>query len=191
MTRNLIKTWHWIAVGLLVAGAGGGALHRLSSAPSESPPQEVSAAEGAPVDSRGQIALPAFRLADLDGRRHDIRQWRGKVVVLSFWATWCLPCRRDLPVFKALQAQYGPEGVQFVGIALDGAALVRRYVYLEGLDYPQLLDDAKAPELDRLLGNKLGVLPFTVVVDRKGRVAQRIYGEWSHDDAAATLKRLL
>ena len=191
MTNPLLRTARWIVMGLLASAAGPVAHHRLSFGPPSSPLQQASAAEQAPSDTRERVTLSGFHLADLEGHQHDLAEWRGKVVVLSFWATWCIPCRRDLPVFKALQTEYGSRGVQFVGIAMDSAALVRRYVFLEGLNYPQLVDYSKAQKLDRLLGNKLGALPFTVVLDREGRVAERVYGEWDHDEAASTLKRLL
>lgn len=192
MSDKTTKATLWIAVGLLILGAGAATRYYLTPAPTSQPPAIANTAlGGSPVAEGQRTPLPGFQLADIDGRQRDITEWKGKVVVLNFWATWCPPCRRELPTFKALQTEYGPQGVQFVGISLDRDELVRDYARIEGLNYPQLVGPSKALELGQLLGNKMGALPFTVVVDREGRIAERIFGEWSHDEAVSTFKRLL
>lgn len=191
MTDKTTKATLLIAVTLLIIGAGAATRFYLSPSTSQTPAIGNPVAKSALVDADQRTALPAFQLADIEGEQRDITEWQGKVVVLNFWATWCPPCRRELPTFKALQNEYGAQGVQFVGISLDRDELVRDYARIEELNYPQLVGPSKALELSQLLGNKIGALPFTVVVDREGRIAERIFGEWSHDEAITTFKRLL
>jgi len=191
MKDKITKAALWIAAALLIVGAGAATrLYFTSPAPRvENAINPVAAKPSVSPDQRDP--LPEFKLMDIDGKERDITEWRGKVVVLNFWATWCPPCRRELPIFKALQNEYGPQGVQFVGISLDRDELVRDYARIEELNYPQLVGTSKALELGQLLGNRMGALPFTVVVDREGRIAERIFGEWSHEEAIAAFNRLL
>jgi len=122
---------------------------------------------------------PDFSLPDLDGFPREIGEWQGRVLVLNFWASWCQPCRREMPAFVRLQQAYGEQGVQFIGIALDERPAVR--AFLEELEttinYPILLGGDDAIEIAKAYGNELGVLPYTVVVDRQGRIAHIQYGE--------------
>ncbi|GAB4354129.1 MAG: hypothetical protein Kow006_19650 [Gammaproteobacteria bacterium] len=190
MTNVSGKLPLWIAAALLVMGAGAASyLYLQKHLPSAETPaiQLAGSTAGAP----GSEPLPPFQIQDVNGSPQDITQWKGKVVVLNFWATWCPPCRRELPTFKALQDEYGERGVQFVGISLDRQELVRDYVKLEGLNYPQLADPSEALKLGQKLGNRMGALPFTVIVDRDGNIAERIFGEWSREEAESLFEKLL
>ncbi|KAA3627136.1 MAG: TlpA family protein disulfide reductase [Proteobacteria bacterium] len=191
MTKKTTKALLLIAVTLLLIAVGAATRFYLAPSTSQNPAIGNPVAKSAPIAADQRTALPEFQLADIEGKPRDITEWQGKVVVLNFWATWCPPCRRELPTFKALQNEYGTQGVQFIGISLDRDELVRDYARIEELNYPQLVGPSKALELSQLLGNKIGALPFTVVVDREGRIAERIFGEWSHDEAITTFKRLL
>ena len=115
--------------------------------------------------------LPEPMLVDLDGRSHTLAQWRGKVVVLNFWATWCPPCREEMPAFAALQEEQGSKGLQFVGVAIDDPGEVRAYLAKHPVNYPILVGDAGVPAWADSLGNQLSALPFSVVFDRDGRKA--------------------
>lgn len=114
--------------------------------------------------------LPELRLPDLAGQEFGQSNLEGKVVVLNFWATWCLPCREEIPMFMGFQAERGSDGVQFVGIAIDDAAAVKEFVTTTKINYPVLLGDVDAIELSRRLGNRLQGLPFTAIFDRKGNL---------------------
>jgi thiol-disulfide isomerase/thioredoxin len=116
-------------------------------------------------------ALTAARFPDLAGQAQGLEQWRGKVLVVNFWATWCAPCREEIPAFVKLQEKYGAKGLQFVGIAIDQASKVQPFASEFGMNFPVLIGSADAIELTRRLGNKAGVLPFTVILTRDGRVA--------------------
>ena len=137
--------------------------------------------------SRDGSAILAMVLPDADGRQQALSQWRGKVLVVNFWATWCAPCREEMPRFVAAQARDGAKGVQFVGIAVDDPGKVRIFAKEIGLNYPTLIGGYGAVELSRTLGNELSALPFTIVVDRGGRVADTHLGPLK----AADLDRLL
>ena len=191
MADKTTKAALLIAVTLLIIGAGAATRFYLTPSTTPTPVIGNPVAKGGPVDTDQRTPLPGFQLADIEGKQRDITEWQGKVVIPTRWATWWPPCRRELPTVKALQDEYGPQGVQCVGISLDRDELVRDYARIEELNYPQLVGPSKALELGQLLGNKIGALPFTVVVDREGRIAERIFGEWSHDEAIASFKRLL
>ena len=118
----------------------------------------------------------AMVLPDADGHEQALAQWRGKVLVINFWATWCAPCREEMPQFVATQARDGAKGVQFVGIAVDDVDKVRVFAREIGLNYPTLIGGYGAIELSRTLGNDLAALPFTIVLDREGRVVHTQLG---------------
>ena len=120
----------------------------------------------------GELA-PAFSLPDLQGNMRSLSEWRGRVVVLNFWATWCPPCRDEIPVFVDLQQRYAEAGLQFVGIALHSPREwpeVRTFAAEYGMNYPILPGEMEVITLAENLGNKTGGLPYTVLLDRQGRV---------------------
>ncbi len=119
------------------------------------------------VEAPPPLAEPM--LVDLEGRSHALAEWRGKVVVLNFWATWCPPCREEMPAFVALQQELGYKGLQFVGVAIDDPGEVRGYLAKHPVNYPILVGDAGVPAWADSLGNQLSALPFSVVFDRDGR----------------------
>ncbi len=107
---------------------------------------------------------------DLDDKTQALRQWRGKVLVLNFWAPWCPPCREEIPDFVKLQDKYRARGLVFVGVALDEKIKVQAFADEMGINYPVLLGEMEAVDLAHKIGNRLGGLPFTVVIDRKGGI---------------------
>jgi thiol-disulfide isomerase/thioredoxin len=103
--------------------------------------------------------LLATSLPDLQGQRRKVGDWKGKVLVVNFWATWCEPCVEEVPQFVRLQALHGEKGVQFVGIAVDQAAKVQDFAKTYRINYPLLIGQAGAIELARAAGNARGGLP--------------------------------
>ena len=112
--------------------------------------------------------LPEPLLVDLAGRSHTLAEWRGRVVVLNFWATWCPPCRDEMPGFVQLQQEFEVKGLQFVGVAIDDPGTVRKFLQQHPVNYPVLVGDERAPAWADSLGNTMSFLPFSVVFDRDG-----------------------
>lgn len=139
----------------------------------------------------GMAGLWETRMADPAGQVQAFTQWRGKVLVVNFWAPWCPPCRAEMPGFAALQDKYGGRGVQFVGVALDEAENVRRFLQEFALNYPILLGGEPGYRLSFDLGNNTNSLPFTVVFDRQGRVVLRRVGYLDEEGLDGVLKSLL
>jgi thiol-disulfide isomerase/thioredoxin len=127
-------------------------------------------------------ALLAARLPDLAGKPRQLSEWRGKILVCNFWATWCAPCREEIPLLVAARAKYASQGVEIVGIAVDNASKVSEFSRSMGVTYPILLSEADGLELMRRLGNTSGGLPYTVFLDREGRVAHRKLGALKASD---------
>jgi len=127
-------------------------------------------------DSGNLSGLVAASLPDMEGTPQAMAQWRGKVLVVNFWATWCKPCLEEIPVFVKMQQKFGAEGLQFVGIAIDNPVKVREFAAKYQMNYPVLIGETEAIELARAAGNTLGGLPFTVILDRKGRLIRTEIG---------------
>ena len=115
-------------------------------------------------------------LPDLAGRPQQLSQWLNRTLVCNFWATWCAPCREEIPLLMAARRKYGPARVEIVGIAVDNANKVRDFSASLSISYPVLLAEAGGIDLMRKLGNGAGGLPYTVVTDRQGNVVQRRLG---------------
>ena len=148
----------FLGVGI-AAGVGGWALSARMSAP-----------VGEPTDLR------SASFADLQGNPRSLSEWDGRVRVINFWATWCAPCREEIPALVLSRDKLQASGVEFIGIAIDQAAKVAEFVRTVQISYPVLLGGAAALDLVRSLGNPGGGLPFTVVLDRKAVVAHRNLG---------------
>lgn len=117
---------------------------------------------------------PRFVRTDLSGRQIDLKEYRGKVVLLNFWATWCAPCQEELPRFGAWQKNYGEQGLVVLAVSMDdGIGPVRKTVRRLQLDFPVMMGDAK---LGSAYGGVLG-LPVTYLIDRDGRIFARFKGE--------------
>jgi thiol-disulfide isomerase/thioredoxin len=133
--------------------------------------------------SRGSDELAAAvervlqaRVVDVQGAPRSLEQWRGRVLVVNYWATWCAPCREEIPVFVRMQERYGERGLQFVGIAIDQPDKVAEFAREFRVNYPLVLGGVDSIELLRQVGNRAGVLPYTLVIDRKGNLVSRERG---------------
>ena len=131
-----------------------------------------------------------FALPDLDGKVHHLSEWAGKIIIVNFWATWCPPCRKEIPDFVQLQEKYAVAGVQFVGVAADQPDAIRDFVKTQPVNYPILVGDEEG-SLSKQFGNNIGALPYTAVIDRKGKISVTSRGQFHHADLEAAIKKLL
>jgi thiol-disulfide isomerase/thioredoxin len=132
--------------------------------------------------------LPELRLPDLSGREVSPDSWAGKVVVLNYWATWCPPCLREMPMLVELQRTYDDGELQVVGIAIDQPEQVQRFLDEHEINYPILLGGTEAIEAAQKLGNRTQGLPFTVIFDALGR---RVFSQTGEISAATLREELL
>lgn len=116
----------------------------------------------------GEPTLPEFTLPDLDGKPRQHTEWNDRVLVVNFWATWCPPCREEMPRFIELQKELGDKGVTVVAIAIDDPSEVQDFVDVYEMDFPVLIGDIKGIKLSERMGNRFSSLPFTAIYDRKG-----------------------
>ncbi|MEF8700773.1 MAG: TlpA disulfide reductase family protein [Candidatus Accumulibacter sp. UW25] len=135
--------------------------------------------------------LFASSLDDLEGRQRSFSNWQGKTLVVNFWASWCPPCREEMPAFSRLQERYAKQGVQFVGIALDTADSVRAFAAASPVSYPLLLGGGDGAELARRFGNTGLGLPYTVVISPAGELRLRHLGPLSEDELALAVQQTL
>ena len=117
-----------------------------------------------------------FLLPDLDGNSRSLKEWKGKFIVLNFWATWCPPCRTEIPSFIELQQQYANSGLQFVGIAIDDEVSVQQFAMQMSINYPILMAQTQGIDLARQYGNLSGALPFSVLINPEGFIVTRHVG---------------
>ncbi|HYA36819.1 MAG TPA: TlpA disulfide reductase family protein [Candidatus Methylomirabilis sp.] len=142
--------------------------------------------------SYGGGAMIDFSLPDLTGKKHSLSEWRGKVIVLNFWATWCPPCREEIPLFIALQKRYGSGGVQLLGVATaDDKESVIAYRQSAGMNYPILIGDDDAMDIMVHYGNRQGSIPYTVIIDREGGIVARKLGAFDQADLMRVIAPLL
>lgn len=152
----------------------------------QSTPGTIDAAEKS-VPGLGEA--PPFSLVSMDGEEIALEDYRGKVVFINFWATWCAPCRVEIPDFISLQKEYGDRGLQIIGVALDeeGFEAVRPYAGEMGINYPIVLDDYT-------LGNRMGgvyAIPSTYMIDKNGIIRGRKIGYFPEEEMREKLQRLL
>jgi thiol-disulfide isomerase/thioredoxin len=174
-----------LAVLALVAGlaAAGGVLVHLWARGS---------GPGAGMDPAEVVArILALEHADGKGGTRRLEDWRGRVLVVNYWATWCAPCREEIPVFVRMQERYGGRGLQFVGIAIDQPEKVAEFAREFRINYPLLLGGVETIELVRQVGNRAGVLPYTLVIDRRGKLVARERGGLKEERLESLVQPLL
>lgn len=149
------------------------------------PADSASPSYNTPV-THGVLTLP-----DLNGVSYPWQHWQGKLIVINFWATWCPPCREEIPEFIVLQERYKDEGLQIVGVAIDHPEAARHFSDSVGINYPVLLGEPGARQAMRDYGNASGSLPYTVVIDPSDRVVARKLGIYRYTDLETVLKPYL
>jgi thiol-disulfide isomerase/thioredoxin len=196
-----------LTAAVLVACAAGGflAYHlvtppraRLYAAPAPAPLAPASApaaasAESAPVPppplQRVPEVLPELALPGLDGTPHRLADWKGRPLVVNFWATWCEPCRREIPLLKSLRRERAADRLEVVGIAIDFRDVAQKYAKDTGIDYPVLVGEHGGSEAVAAFGMD-PVLPFSAFADPAGRIVTLKVGELHRDEADFILDRM-
>jgi len=134
---------------------------------------------------------PDFSLRDIEGVLRHVNEWNEKVLVINFWATWCPPCRKEMPMFAELQSQYSDQGLQFVGIAIEETEPVLAFIEKLGINYPILTGTKSAIEIAEQYGNQSGALPYTVVIDRQQKIVYTKAGPLHREEAEAVIGGIL
>ncbi len=138
----------------------------------ESPQPALSSEES----KQGAEAILAANLPDINGEVQAVSQWLGNVLVVNFWATWCEPCREEIPEFIETQEKFRDQGLVFLGVALDREEPVIAYSHEFGINYPVLIGDLSVWSIAETAGNVHSVLPYTVVIDRHGEIVETYLG---------------
>ena len=167
-----------------VALLAGGVLWHLGRAPRQAPAGETSAA---PVVAIAPAAIFAATFTDPSGAARSLGQFEGKVLVLNFWATWCEPCRAEMPAFNRLHERWSGKGVQFVGLSDESQEKAQAFGRSLGIGYPLWTGGHQVADLSRRLGNGLGGLPHTVILDASGRVLAQKVGPYTENELATIL----
>jgi thiol-disulfide isomerase/thioredoxin len=192
-----------IAIALLsAAGAGGFVAYRLSATHSStltpvqypgtvrSKPSVGESDESAPPSAkRIPDVLPDVTMPDSNGTPHKLSEWKGRPLMVNFWATWCDPCRREIPLLKSLRHERSGESLEVVGIAVDFKDAVLDYTRKIGIDYPVLIGEKDGMAAIDAFGMDT-VFPFTVFADRQGRIFTVKVGELGRDEAKIILDGL-
>ncbi len=144
-----------------------------------------------PVQPGSSKLLFAQTLPDAEGNPHVLADYRNKIVVLNFWASWCVPCVEEIPEFSALQTEFSGKGVQFIGIGIDSAKNIAEFQKKVPASYPLLVAGATGSELALQFGNTVGGLPYTLVLDRNGGVKASKMGRVKEKELRAWLQSVL
>jgi thiol-disulfide isomerase/thioredoxin len=192
-----------LAIALLsAAGAGGFVAYRLSATHSStltpvqypgtvrSKPSVGESDESAPPSAkRIPEVLPDVTMPDSNGTPRKLSEWKGRPLMVNFWATWCDPCRREIPLLKSLRHERSGESLEVVGIAVDFKDAVLDYTRKIGIDYPVLIGEKDGMAAIDAFGMDT-VFPFTVFADKQGRIFTVKVGELGRDEAKIILDGL-
>jgi thiol-disulfide isomerase/thioredoxin len=150
-------------------------------------PDEDTGAGGVPPRAKIPERLPAFTLADRAGKPTSITSFPGQSLIINFWATWCAPCRREIPLLQALQSEWAARGTTVVGIAVDHRDAVLEFAGRFKMTYPLLIGEQDALDAATALGVDSPVFPFTVFTDLRGDVVALFVGELHRPQAELIL----
>ena len=177
-----MKSWPVVAIAVsaMAAGAAFYLYREQPPAPVAAPTPEVDAAQLA-------ATLPGFQLADRAGQLKSLQDWPNQALIVNFWATWCAPCRREIPLLQQLQRDHGAEGFQVIGIAVDFRDKVLAYADEMKIEYPLLIGEQEALDAAAAFGVEAVGFPFTVFSDRQGRIVTAHMGELTAAQASLIL----
>jgi len=172
-----------------IAGAGAGWLYS-----GQMVQEDAAAAYPATAAPSGELIgspRPDFSLGGTNGEIIRAADFDGQVLLVNFWATWCAPCREEMPMLAELDAQLAPEGFRVVGIALDDVAQARDFIESLGIEYPVMVGGADVMAVSQAYGNRTGLLPYSVLVDREGRIRWARMGVLEEAELDERIRELL
>ncbi len=182
---NMKRILAGVAVAAVAAGGGILAGHYANSG-------NTGVADAASVASKpnavGQLWTAAVTTPD--GKPQSLSMYKGRTVVVNFWASWCGPCVEEMPELSALQREYAKKGIQFVGLGVDSAANIQNFLKKVPVDYPIYIAGFGGADVARAFGNAAGGLPYTVVIDANGVVRATKLGQIKTDELRHTLDTL-
>ena len=126
-----------------------------------------------------------------DGKSVDTEQWRGKVLVVNFWASWCPPCVEEMPTLDKLQSEFKAQNVLFVGIGIDSPSNIREFLKSTPVSYPIVIGGLEGSNLSKQMGNTQGALPYTVIINAKGKATYTKLGKISEEELRKAIKGAL
>lgn len=141
----------------------------------DAPPAQPPAPAGVTILTVGE-PVGAYALPDLKGQTTSLATWRGKVVLLNFWATWCPPCRQEMPMLAKMQSEHAADGLQVVGIAMDQPQSAAAFLKNTPVRYPILIGIDADPVPTTTFGDTAGLLPYSVLIGRDGRILKTKLG---------------
>lgn len=181
-----------IAAACAVAVAAGAGIYLLRPGAGASGGGGDSPVIGAQPAAPNEAVPAGIQLTDLDGKAYTLDDFKGKLVIVNFWATWCTPCLHEIPVLSAMQTRYGAKGFQLVGPAVDDLEEVKRAAPGLKFTYPVAVGEPEDMlDLMSKLGNDQGGLPFSVVIGPDGKVLERQLGEYSEVELVALIEKHL
>jgi thiol-disulfide isomerase/thioredoxin len=174
---------------IIVAGTLGFLLYQLGH--NASPVSSAEAATIPVAETKTMVTtVPDVSLPNREGQKQSLRSWNGKSMIINFWATWCAPCRKEIPLLKEVNKTEAANGFQVVGVAIDYRDDVLKYAEQIKMDYPILMGEEDGLKAAEAFGVDAGGLPFTVFSDQKGRIVTILLGELTRAKADAILSNV-
>jgi thiol-disulfide isomerase/thioredoxin len=152
------------------------------------PPADGETPEVSDASFSGKAAPLNYTLKDMNGIDVKLESFKGKIILLNFWATWCGPCREEMPLLDRVGSVWAGKGLQVVGVAIDDPEAVRRYLKDNPVGYPILVDGQADPDPSLLFGDTRSVLPYSVLIGRDGRLVDTRMGSFSQATLSAWLQ---
>ena len=126
-----------------------------------------------------------------DGKSVDTKEWRGKVLIVNFWASWCPPCVEEMPTLDKLQAEFKTQNVLFVGIGIDSPSNIRQFLEKTPVSYPIVIGGLEGSNISKQMGNAQGALPYTVIINTQGKATSSKLGKISEEELKSAIKSAL
>ncbi len=181
------STWIYVAIALLFGAAGAyvGFSKKADPAPVTTTYQPTAGTPHTPVQ-----ALFAQSMNDAGGASQSLAKWKGKALVVNFWAPWCAPCVEEMPELDTLAKESAAKGINIIGIGIDSPTNIAQFANKFKISYPLYVAGLSGTELARDFGNKAGGLPYTVLIGADGQVKKTYLGRLKFEELKADLAAL-